>query len=61
VFTARKLNIYLLVDTSASMACAAAAAEAGRWFGYAKKKSPRPFGYIAQEFDRAGGGRFTPQ
>ncbi|HZM48826.1 MAG TPA: DUF58 domain-containing protein [Burkholderiales bacterium] len=61
VFTAEEeLNIYLLVDTSASMACAAATAEAGAVkFGYAKKVAAA-LGYIGlKNLDRVGGAAFS--
>ena len=61
VFTAEEeLNIYLLVDTSASMASAAAATEAGAVkFGYAKRVAAA-LGYIGlRNLDRVGGAAFS--
>jgi len=61
VFTAEEeLNIYLLVDTSGSMACSAATADAGPVkFDYAKKVAAA-LGYIGlKNLDRVGGAAFS--
>ena len=61
VFTAEEeMNIYLLVDTSGSMACSASAAEveSGK-IGYAKKVAAA-LGYIGlKNLDRVGGAAFS--
>lgn len=61
VFTAEEeMNIYLLVDTSASMACSAATAEVeSEKIGYAKKVAAA-LGYIGlKNLDRVGGAAFA--
>jgi uncharacterized protein (DUF58 family) len=62
VFTAEEeLNIYLLVDTSASMASPSGAADSGTVkFGYAKRVAAA-LGYIGlRNLDRVGGAAFSP-
>jgi len=61
VFTAEEeMNIYLLVDTSRSMACSAATAEVeSAKIGYAKKVAAA-LGYIGlKNLDRVGGAAFS--
>jgi uncharacterized protein (DUF58 family) len=61
VFTAEEeMNIYLLVDTSGSMACSAATAEfESAKIGYAKKVAAA-LGYIGlKNLDRVGGAAFS--